>query len=70
MIQGTVKWFSKEKGYGFITCEELKKDLFVHFKGITGDKFRFLVEGENVEFNAQESEKGTMAVDVRKIAVQ
>ncbi len=49
MLKGTVKWFNKEKGFGFVTCEE-GKDYFVHFTGIIGDGFRTLEEGQNVSF--------------------
>lgn len=63
---GTVKWFSKEKGFGFITCNELKKDLFVHFENIVGDGFRSLVMGESVKFKTQEVPKGTMAIEVER----
>ena len=51
MATGTVKWFSDEKGYGFITPDEGGKDLFVHFSGIAGDGFRSLTEGAKVEFH-------------------
>ena len=54
MATGTVKWFSDEKGYGFITPEDGSKDLFVHFSGISGDGFKSLAEGAKVEFEATE----------------
>ena len=62
---GTVKWFSAEKGYGFITPEDGGKDLFVHFSGIVGDGHRSLDEGQRVSFTAEDGEKGPRAVDVK-----
>ena len=68
MATGTVKWFSDEKGYGFITPDEGGKDLFVHFSGIAGDGFRSLTEGAKVEFDATEGQKGPQAENVVLIA--
>jgi CspA family cold shock protein len=62
---GTVKWFSAEKGYGFITPEDGSRDVFVHFSGIVGEGHRSLDEGQRVSFNAEEGEKGPRAVDVK-----
>ena len=62
---GTVKWFSAEKGYGFITPEDGSRDVFVHFSGIVGDGHRSLDEGQRVSFSAEEGEKGPRAVDVK-----
>ncbi|MGL4864193.1 MAG: cold-shock protein, partial [Cetobacterium sp.] len=59
----TVKWFNKEKGFGFVTCEE-GKDYFVHFTGIIGDGFRTLEEGQNVSFIVEEGNKGPIAKEV------
>ncbi|MES1246918.1 MAG: cold-shock protein [Actinomycetota bacterium] len=67
MATGTVKWFSDEKGYGFITPEDGSKDLFVHFSGISGDGFKSLTEGARVEFEATEGQKGPQATNVRAI---
>ena len=67
MATGTVKWFSDEKGYGFITPEDGSKDLFVHFSGIAGDGFKSLSEGARVEFEATEGQKGPQATNVRAI---
>jgi cold shock protein len=67
MATGTVKWFSDEKGYGFITPEDGSKDLFVHFSGIAGDGFKSLSEGSRVEFEATEGQKGPQATNVRAI---
>ena len=65
MPAGTVKWFSNEKGYGFITPEDGSRDVFVHFSGIVGEGHRSLDEGQRVSFNAEEGEKGPRAVDVK-----
>lgn len=63
MLKGTVKWFNKEKGFGFITSEE-GKDYFVHFSGIVGEGFRSLEEGQAVTFEVEEGAKGPVAVKV------
>lgn len=68
MATGTVKWFSNDKGYGFITPEDGGKDLFVHHTGIAGEGFRSLTEGERVEYEATEGEKGPQATNVRVVA--
>ena len=68
MATGTVKWFSDEKGYGFITPEDGSKDLFVHHSGIAGEGFKSLTEGAKVEFEATEGQKGPQATNVRAIA--
>ena len=64
MATGTVKWFSDEKGYGFITPEDGSKDLFVHFSGIAGEGFKSLTEGAKVEYEAAEGDKGPQATNV------
>ena len=66
MATGKVKWFNNSKGYGFITCEE-GGDAFVHYGDIAGEGFRTLKEGESVEFDVQNSEKGMKAVNVRTV---
>ena len=66
MATGTVKWFSDEKGYGFITPEDGSKDLFVHHSGIAGEGFKSLSEGAKVEFEATEGQKGPQAANVMK----
>ena len=60
---GTVKWFSDSKGYGFIQREN-GPDLFVHFRSISGNGFRTLVEGQKVEFSVTQGQKGPQAEDV------
>ena len=66
-LQGTVKWFNSDKGFGFITPENNGKDLFVHFSGIIGTNFRTLNEGDKVEYNVQDSDRGPSAIDVAVI---
>ena len=67
MATGTVKWFSSEKGYGFITPEDGSKDLFVHFSAIQSDGYRTLNEGQKVEYEATQGQKGPQASNVRII---
>jgi CspA family cold shock protein len=66
-MRGTVKWFSDEKGYGFITPEDGSKDVFVHFSGIQGTGRRKLVDGEAVEFELVQGKKGPAAENVQRI---
>ncbi len=66
MVQGTVKWFNAAKGYGFIE-QEAGEDIFVHFSAIGGDGFKTLNEGEAVEFEISENDKGkSQAVNVTR----
>ena len=67
MATGTVKWFSDDKGFGFITPDEGSRDLFVHHTGILGDGYRSLSEGSKVSFEEEEGDKGPKAVNVTKI---
>ena len=67
MATGTVKWFSDQKGYGFVVPDEGGKDLFVHFSNIDGDGFKTLREGQKVEFEPAEGKKGPEATKVRGI---
>ena len=64
MATGTVKWFSDDKGFGFITPDEGSRDLFVHFSGIAGDGFRTLAEGAKVSYDEEAGDKGPKAVNV------
>ena len=66
MANGTVKWFNNKKGYGFINEEE-GRDIFVHFSSITMEGYKSLNEGEQVEFEIEESDRGPEAKNVRKI---
>jgi len=68
MPEGTVKWFSNEKGYGFITPEDGSKDLFVHFSSIEGEGYRSLNDGARVSYEAEDGPKGPVAVNVTEIA--
>ena len=68
MPTGTVKWFSDDKGFGFVTPDEVGKDLFVHQTDIAGDGFRSLAEGAKVSYEAQPSDKGPKAVNVQPLA--
>jgi cold shock protein len=67
MPTGTVKWFSDDKGFGFVTPDEPGKDLFVHYSDIDGEGFRSLTEGSRVEYEPQAGDKGPKAVNVRPI---
>ena len=66
MATGTVKWFSPEKGFGFITPSE-GPDVFVHFSAIDGEGYRNLEEGQAVEFDITEGQKGPQAANVRVV---
>ena len=61
---GTVKWFSRVKGYGFISPDGGEKDVFVHYSAIQGDGYRNLDEGQRVEFTIEDTPKGPQAVQV------
>ena len=67
MAKGTVKWFSDQKGYGFITPEDGSKDLFVHHTSIQGEGFKSLQEGQKVEFQVASGPKGPQATEVTKV---
>ncbi|HZR91451.1 MAG TPA: cold-shock protein [Gaiellaceae bacterium] len=66
MAQGTVKWFSNEKGYGFIEREE-GDDVFVHFTAIQMDGYKTLTEGQRVEFEIVQGDKGLQAANVQAV---
>ena len=65
MARGTVKWFNDQKGYGFITPDNGKADLFVHFSAIQGTGFKTLAEGHAVEYEEGQGKKGPQATNVR-----
>ncbi|AMW99095.1 cold-shock protein [Rummeliibacillus sp. G93] len=66
MKQGTVKWFNSEKGFGFIEVDG-ENDVFVHFSAIQGDGFKTLDEGQKVEFEVVEGNRGPQAANVVKL---
>ncbi|WP_025672946.1 transcription antiterminator/RNA stability regulator CspE [Salinivibrio socompensis] len=63
---GTVKWFNEEKGFGFIQ-QENGPDVFVHFRAIAGEGFRTLAEGQQVEFDIEQGQKGPQAANVVRL---
>jgi CspA family cold shock protein len=65
-MNGTVKWFNAEKGYGFIT-DDNGNDIFVHYSAIQGEGFKTLDEGESVQFDVTQSDRGPQAVNVVKL---
>ena len=67
MANGTVKWFSDQKGYGFIE-QENGEDLFVHYSSVVGNGFRTLAEGDEVTFEVGEGRKGPAAQNVMKVS--
>jgi CspA family cold shock protein len=66
---GMVKWFSRVKGYGFITPDDGGDDLFVHYTAIVGEGFRNLDQDDRVEFTVEETEKGMQAANVTRLVV-
>jgi CspA family cold shock protein len=67
MAQGSVKWFNSEKGYGFIEQDGGGQDVFVHYSAIQSDGFRNLEEGQRVEFDITDGQKGPQASNVRAL---
>jgi CspA family cold shock protein len=67
MAQGVIKWFDNKKGFGFIAQDEGGQDVFVHFSSIAGDGFKTLEEGDRVEFEVNQSDKGLKASNVSKL---
>jgi CspA family cold shock protein len=67
MPTGTVKWFSDDKGFGFITPDEGAEDLFVHHSAVSGEGFRSLSEGMKVSYETEAGDKGPKAVNVKAL---
>jgi CspA family cold shock protein len=67
MTQGTIKWFDNKKGFGFIAQDEGGPDVFVHFSCIEGDGFKTLAEGDRVQFEVLNSDKGLKASNVARV---
>ena len=65
MVQGTVKWFNADRGFGFITCDN-GNDVFAHFSAIQGEGFKTLDEGQTVTFDIEEGQRGPQAVNIIK----
>jgi CspA family cold shock protein len=66
-VKGKVKWFNNQKGYGFITREDGSGDVFVHYSAMKGDGYKSLAEGDTVQFEIVESDKGPKAANVSKV---
>jgi CspA family cold shock protein len=66
-MQGTVKWFNAEKGFGFIAPDDGSADVFVHYSEIQGNGFKSLDEGQQVEFEVGQGQKGPQATSVRAL---
>ena len=68
MAEGTVKWFNADKGFGFIAPEDGSDDVFAHFSGINSGGFRSLNEGDKVEFEVQQGDRGLQATNIAVIS--
>ncbi len=66
-MKGKVKWFNNQKGYGFISDEESGQDIFVHYSGLNMEGFKSLDEGQEVEYDIVQGEKGPQATNVTKL---
>jgi len=64
MPTGVVKWFNDKKGYGFISCEEIRNDIFVHYSAINQEGFKTLMQGQKVQFEMGQNPKGARAANV------
>ena len=67
---GSVKWFSRVKGYGFIAPDDQEKEIFVHFTGIDGEGYRNLEQGQRVSFEVEDTPKGPQAVHVTALPME
>ncbi|MBN1622227.1 MAG: cold shock domain-containing protein [Endomicrobiales bacterium] len=67
MVTGKVKWFNESKGYGFITRDDGQKDVFAHFSEIKSEGFKTLREGDSVEFDVTDGDKGPKAINITKV---
>jgi cold shock protein len=66
-VTGTVKWFNADKGYGFLTQDSGEKDVFVHFRAIVSEGYKSLDEGQRVEFEVEQGQKGLQAANVNAL---
>ncbi len=67
MVRGKVKWFNERKGFGFISCNDGSGDVFVHYSSLQQKGFKTLKEGEEVEFEVTNTEKGPKAINVKRV---